>query len=130
MLLYCIGEAAESVLKSTNITEDEQKVYDTVLGKFDSFFQLRRNVIIERARFNQRGQLPGESVEQYIMELYDLVEYCNYGELKSEMIRDRLVVGILDKKLSEHLQLDLELTLEVSKKKFANVRLSKNSSKC
>ena len=45
------------------------------------------------------------------MELYNLVEYCNYGELKSEMIRDRLVVGILDKKLSEHLQLDPELTL-------------------
>ena len=34
------------------------------------------------------------------------------------MIRDRLVVGILDKKLSEHLQLDPELTLEVVKKKI------------
>ena len=52
------------------------------------------------------------------MELYNLVEYCNYGELKSEMIRDRLVVGILDKKLSEHLQLNPELTLEVAKKKI------------
>ena len=40
MLPYCLGEAAKSVLKSTNITEDERKVYDTVLGKFDSFFQL------------------------------------------------------------------------------------------
>lgn len=34
------------------------------------------------------------------------------------MIRDRLVVGILDKKLSEHLQLDPDLTLEVAKKKI------------
>ena len=93
-------------------------MYDTVLGKFDSFFQLRRNVIFKRARFNRRCQLPGESAEQYIMELYNLVEYYNYGELKLEMIRDRLVVGILDKKLSEHLQLDPELTLEVAKKKI------------
>ena len=34
------------------------------------------------------------------------------------MVRDRLVVGILDKKLSEHLQLDPDLTLEVAKKKI------------
>ena len=117
-LLYCLGEEAESVLKSTNITDDERKEYDTVLGKFDNFFQLRRNVIFERARFNRRCQLPGESAEQYIVELYNLAEHCNYGELKSEMIRDRLVVGILDKKLSEHLQLDPDLTLEVAKKKI------------
>ena len=34
------------------------------------------------------------------------------------MIQDRLAVGILDKKLSEHLQLDSDLTLEVAKKKI------------
>jgi len=44
-LLYCLGEEAESVLNSTNITEDERKTYDSVLAKFDSFFQIRRNVI-------------------------------------------------------------------------------------
>ena len=29
MLLYCLGEEAEAVLASTNIKEDECKVYDT-----------------------------------------------------------------------------------------------------
>ena len=98
--------------------DEERKEYDTVLSKFDNFFQLRRNVIFERARFNRRCQLPRESAEQYIVELYNLAEHCNYGELKSEMIRDRLVVGILDKKLSEHLHLDPDLMLEVAKKKI------------
>ena len=54
-------------------------------------------------------------MEQYIIELYNLVEHCNYRDLKSEMIRDRLVVGIQDLALSEHLQLDPELTLEKAK---------------
>ena len=54
-------------------------------------------------------------MEQYIVELYNLVEHCNYGDFKSEMIRDRLVVGILDKTLSERLQLDPALTLEKAK---------------
>ena len=64
---------------------------------------------------NRRSQMPGESVEQYIVELYNLAELCNYEDLKSEMIRDRLVVGIQDLALSERLQLDRELTLEKAK---------------
>ena len=80
-LLYCLGEQAETVLSSTNITEEQRKVYDTVIGKFDSFFKVTSNVIFERARFNRRVQLEGESAEQFIVELYNLVEFCNYGDL-------------------------------------------------
>ena len=86
------------------------------MQKFDAFFGVRKNVIFERARFNRRKQQEGESAEQFIMELYRLAENCNYGELQSEMIRDRLVVGITDGTLSERLQLDPELTLEKAKK--------------
>ena len=117
--LYCIGDEAEEVLASTSITDDERKVYETVVSKFDTFFKVRRNVIFERARFNQRNQGAGESAEAYIMELYRLAENCSYGELKDEMIRDRLVVGIRDSALSQRLQLDAGLTLEKAKK---NVR--------
>ena len=73
-------------------------------------------MIFERARFNRRVQLEGESAEQFIVELYNLKEFCNYGELTSEMISDRLVVGIRDRRLSKRLQLDSELTLEKAKK--------------
>ena len=99
-LLYYIGEEAEAVLTSTNITAEEREQYDTVVAKFDSFFGVRRNIIFERARFNRRHQQEGETAEQYIMELYRLAENCDYGPLKDEMIRDRLVVGIRDGALS------------------------------
>ena len=115
-LLYCLGEETEAVLESTNIMTDERKVYDMVVGKFDSFFKVRRNVIFERARFNRRSQLHGETAEQYIVDLYKLTENCEYGALKEEMIRDRLVVGIRDGALSEKMQLDDQLTLESAKK--------------
>ena len=115
MLLYCLGEEAEDVLKSTNITEEERKVYATVLGKFDIFFQVRKNVIFKRARFNRRPQLEGEMAEQYIAVLYNLTDSCNFGALKGEIIRDRLVVGIRDSSLSECLQLDANLMLEKAK---------------
>ena len=115
-LLYCLGEEADDVLTSTNISEENWKKYSEVMAKFDGFFKVRRNVILERARFNRRSQPEGESAEQYITALYGLVETCEYGNLRDEMLRDRIVVGIRDAGLSERLQLDPELTLEKAKK--------------
>ena len=114
-LLYCLGDEADSVLASTNVSQAERAVYATVLEKLDSYFQVRRNTIFERARFNRRCQREGESVEQYITELYSLIEFCAYGDLKEQMLRDRLVVGIRDSSLSEKLQTDPDLTLEKAK---------------
>ena len=89
-LLYCMGEEADAVLSSTNITAEGRKMYDTVMEKFDDYFQVRKNTIYERAKFNRRDQREGESSEQYITTLYELIENCEYGTLKQEMLRDRL----------------------------------------
>ena len=115
-LLYCLGEESEAVLSSTNATDEDRQNHSAIIAKFDAFFRVRKNVIFERARFNRRKQLEGETAEQYIMELYRLAENCDYGEMTSEMIRDRLVVGIRDIALSERLQLDSDLTLDKAKR--------------
>ena len=116
VLLYCIGPEAESVLDSTNITSGQRKKYDTVVAKLDSFFQVRMNTIFERARFNRRCQGEDETAEEFITALFALAENCNYGDLREELIRDRLVIGIKDTALSEHLQLDGNLTLNKAMK--------------
>ena len=100
-LLYCMGEEAEDVLNATGITTAEKEVYQTVLDKFDGHFQVRKNLIYERACFNQRKQEKGESVELFITALHQAADRCEFGLMKEQMIRDRLVVGIRDKSLSE-----------------------------
>ena len=110
-------DEAENTLASTNISEDDRKEYSKVIAQFDTFFKVRKNVIFERARFNGHSQREGESVEQFITSLYSLAEHCEYGEMKDEMIRDRIIIGIRDRPLSEQLQLDAELTLEKAKKR-------------
>ena len=122
-LLYCLGEEADEVLASIHSAEvndqggeAQEETYQQVMDKFEMFFSVRKNIIFERARFNRHSQASGETAEQCIISLYKLAEDCNYGELKPEMIRDRLVVGIRDTNLSERLQLDPQLTLEKAKK--------------
>ena len=90
----------------------KRKNYEAVLWKFNDYFKVRKNIILERARFNHRNQLKGESAKQYITDLYRLAETCEYGDLTPQMIRDQLVVGIVDLKLSERLQMDPNVTLE------------------
>ena len=111
-LLYCLGEEAYHILASTNIGEEDRKKYDSVLVKFDSFFNVSKNMITEHTKFNKHSQLPGEPVEQFVASLYNLAVDCNFGELKDQLIRNRIVVGIRDASLSERLQMDPELTLE------------------
>ena len=111
-LMYCMGEDVEETLTSTNISADDRAKFDAVFAKFDEFFKVRKNLLFEQARHCQK---PGESVDQFITFLYRLVENCAYGDLRDDMIRDRIVVGIIDQGLSERLQLDAKLTLESAK---------------
>ena len=63
-LLYCLGEEAEAVLSSMNPTQDNHKDYGHIVGKFDEYFKVRKNVrIYKRAWFNKRNQQSGESAE-------------------------------------------------------------------
>ena len=57
-----MGKEADDVLKSFGLTDEQQKVNATVTGKYVNYFNVRRNTIFERERFNLRTQDEGESV--------------------------------------------------------------------
>ena len=107
-----MDDVADNILSSFGLNDDKKKDYDTVVERFERHFVKKRNVIFECAKFNQRKQEEGESVDDFVTALYCLSEHCQYGELRNEMIRDRIVVGLHDSSLSEKLQLKADLTLE------------------
>ena len=110
-LVYSMGDTADDILLSFGLTAAELKVYDTVKEKFDGYFTKKKNTIYERARFNSRKQDDGEPVEAFITSLHKLAAKCEYGDLRDQMIRDRIVVGIRNHALSEKMQLDETLDL-------------------
>ena len=99
-LMYCMEENAEGVLATTNITNELKKEYTEVVQKFDEYFKVRKNLVSECASFNLAHQLADEPVENFITRLHQLAENCEFEGIKSEMIRDRLVIGIHDGQLS------------------------------
>ena len=111
-LIYSMGDTANDLLLFFSLSEADRKKYKPVEDKFNTHFVIKKNVIYERAEFNMRSQKEEEPVDSFITDLYALAEFCNFGNLRDELIRDKLIVGILDKQLSEKLQLDVDLTLE------------------
>ena len=71
-----------------------------VKTKFVGHFVVRRKAIFEQDKFNRRLQEEGESVDSFITSLCCLAEHCEYAILKEKIIRDRIVVVIIDTSLS------------------------------
>ena len=51
-LIYAMGDQADDILNSFNLTTTQLKQYHTIKTRFDEHFVVRRNVIFERAKFN------------------------------------------------------------------------------
>ena len=110
LLLYCMGDTADDILATLKIDESKA-TYEEVITALGEYFDVRKNTIVERAKFNRRQQRPGEPIEKFIQDVYKLAEDCEYGSLKDELIRDRLVAGVADEGLSDHMQRKSKLTL-------------------
>lgn len=111
-LIYCMGDEADDVLRGLKLSDADMKKYDKVKDGFRDFFIVRKNIVFERACFNMRKQEPNETVEAFVTALHVLAEHCKYGDLHDELIRDRIVVGLANTRLSERLQMEENLTLQ------------------
>jgi hypothetical protein len=118
-LLYVMGSDSEKIFRSLKFekvrqgdaeVQEKDTDFDTLVRKFDEYFVIKKNVIYERSRLQQRRQQQGETVEEFYRSLKELARHCSYKD-EDDQIRDRLVVGLLDSRLKEKLQLLPDLTL-------------------
>ena len=81
-LIYNIGDQADNILLSFRLSDENKKKYDKIKAKFESHFIKCRIPIYERAKFNQRKQLPGESVDDLVLCSMDWLSIANMVSYK------------------------------------------------
>ena len=57
------------------MSTDDRKKCNAVKKKLDGHFITKRNMIIKHARVNMRVQTEGESVDNFITDLYTLADF-------------------------------------------------------
>ncbi|XP_049514083.1 uncharacterized protein LOC125941160 [Dermacentor silvarum] len=112
-MLYCMGPQARVVLASTTLGDADLKDVVTVKKAFNDHFVHPPNELYESARFHRRTQQPGESADAFYTALRTMVKRCNYSspDIQERLVRDRFLVGLLDRKLSDQLCRNQRLTL-------------------
>lgn len=111
--ITCIGPEAIEIHSGLPFASEEDKGrIDKVLELWNNYCVGKTNTIYERYKFNNRVQEPGETIDAFASAVRKLAELCSFGALKEEMIRDRLVCGILDNGLRKKLLQEADLTLE------------------
>ena len=67
-------------------------------AKFYELCQPMKNIIVLRHGFFSKHQKEGENFNSFVTSLRSKAKACEFGAMKDEMIRDRIVCGINDSK--------------------------------
>ena len=113
-LLNVVCKNGQELYETFTLSEEDSKNITKVLEAFEARCVPMTNVIYERYMFNKRMQEVGGSVDHFITDVLKLAENCHYGDLKDDLIRDKLVSGITDDRVREKLLGTKGLNLETA----------------
>ena len=117
-LLY-VRQNGRDIFNTWTLTSAETDKIDVLFEKYEAYCNPKQNVTVIRYKLNTRSQSDGETIDQYVTELKRLAKDCEYGELTSEMIRDRIVCGTNNPQKREKLlqadALDLAKALTIAR---------------
>ena len=78
-----MGEVAQDILASFELSKADIGNYDTVKRSFEDHLLKRHNPVFEQACFNKRMKQQGETVNHWFaMSLHPVAGHCDYGPLR------------------------------------------------
>ncbi|UYV66511.1 hypothetical protein LAZ67_4001935 [Cordylochernes scorpioides] len=112
ILLHNIGDDALNIYKTFGLQETlTNPTITEILEKFDNHFKPFKNVIYRRYKFFSEVQEKNQSFDDFVTKVKNKAVDCDFGDLTESLIRDRIVLGVLDKNLTERYLQDPDLTL-------------------
>uniref|UniRef100_UPI00359004B2 uncharacterized protein n=1 Tax=Myxine glutinosa TaxID=7769 RepID=UPI00359004B2 len=113
VLLTVIGPAAFGLLK--RLVEPRKvgrESFASLVETMREHLESEPSDIVHRFEFNSRERRPCESVALFNDDLSKLAERCNFGRVRDDMLRDRLVCGVNDQLIRRRLLSERQLTYE------------------
>ncbi|GFN86354.1 retrovirus-related pol polyprotein from transposon 17.6 [Plakobranchus ocellatus] len=116
VFLTCIGDDANDVLDGMRLQDTERDSVPKLTTILSKYCIGKANETFESYQFHRRNQVEGETIDNYVTGLRQIAKLCNFKE-EDRMIRDRIVIGIINdktrEKLLEEKDLDLQKCLDI-----------------
>ena len=92
---HLIWAKAYAVVKNLTAPRTPKECnWDRLKELLINHFKPKPPVIVERFAFHKRDQRPGETVNEFVIELRHLARTCNFGNFLDKALRDRLVCSL------------------------------------
>lgn len=119
IFLSCIGPKGHDIHSSFDFdTSNEEISLQTVIEKFDTYCQLRKNITFLSHKFFTCKQVVHQKFDEYeyVVELCQKLQQNVFGDLTDSLTRDILICNITDLRLRECLlrepNFDLQKTIQ------------------
>ena len=111
ILLNAVGASTYRLIKTLALPGvPKDLTFEQIVEKVTAHYNPKPSVIIKRFEFNTRVQKEGESVAEFVAALQKITEHCEFGTFLDDLLRDRLVCGVLDKKVQHRFLQESKLT--------------------
>ena len=139
-LTLCFSRETVTIVNNLGLTDTQKGNAKDIVTAIQQYVEGQLNEPVERRNFRRRVQQPGETVDDFLVSLWELAKTCNFcsDECLQKNIRDQIVEGLLDGDTVEVLLQAKDLTLETAvakcraqeaaKRQRAQLHLSHNPS--
>ena len=113
ILLSACGTSTYQLIHSLLLpTTPNDKSFAEIVAVMRDHYQPWPSIIIQMYTFNSCSHKEGESIAMYVAELKKLSTECEYGDSLNEMIWDRLVCRVNDRRIQRRLLAEPDLTFK------------------
>ncbi|XP_030583125.1 zinc finger protein 420-like [Archocentrus centrarchus] len=100
LLQNCLGPEGQRIF-TTLIQNDT--TYAAAISTLTAYFSTDNATQMHLLKFHQRAQMPGETVDQFVSTLEELLRPCSHGNSKDELILNQLIDKTSSPQLRERL---------------------------
>ena len=118
LLSACGAKTYKLIRNLVNPRKPTDKSFTELVNLVKNHLNPRPSSMVYRFKFNSRFRQPEETIQQYVAELRNLSEHCEFNDQLEKMLRDRLVCGVNDERIQRRLlaesQLEFKKAMELA----------------
>lgn len=103
LLSACGAKTYKLIRNLATPRKPEEIPYNELLALVGNHHNPKPSVVVQRFTFHSHFRKPGQTVANFVAELRQFSEHCDFGPVLDDMLRDRLVCGINNDAIQRHL---------------------------